>query len=306
MKRFIKNLALVVVPVVLFIIGLEIYMRALPNEYRYKSEWMEKNGDSVEAVVIGSSKAYYGIRPDCLSKKAFNLATISGRPDYDYWVLKKYAGKCKNLKLVVYNMFYELFFDPPFEECEEWPRASYYKIYWGCTRHSDLSRYALEVSSIFAIKEKLSMIRDDNGLPCDSLGFGLQMNSNYANPELLSSEVMINNAVKKHTATDYSYLDYNYGYVDSIAKICKEQNLRLLLISTPCSKQYVELCKNTPQFSKYMELVNKLKTEYGLEFVDFNNKDCFIDDDFYDSNHLNDIGAKKFSFMLDSIIEYNH
>lgn len=299
-------MALVVVPVILFLIGLEIYMRTLPNEYRYKSEWMEKNGDSVETIVLGSSKAYYGIRPDCLSSKAFNLATISGRPDYDYWVLQKYAGKCKSLKLVIYNMFYELFFDPPFEECEEWPRASYYKIYWGCPRHSALSRYALEISSIFAIKEKLSMNRGDDGMPCDSLGFGLQMNSKYGNPELLSSEDMIKNAVKKHTATDYRYMDYNYGYVERIAKVCKENNLRLILVSTPCTKKYMYLCKKNPQYSKFMELANKLTKDFGLEFVDFNQSDNFADDDFYDSNHLNEIGAKKLSLMLDSIIESNN
>ena len=301
MSRFFKNIFFFAIPVILFLVGLEFYMRALPNEYRYKAQWMDQHLDSVETLVLGSSKAYYGIRPDCFSTTAFNLATVSGRPDYDYEVLKKYAGKAKNLKTVIYPVFYEFFFDPPFEDCVEWPRAGYYQIYWDCHLHPLLSKYSLEIASIFAVKTKLADYKYYNGQTCDSLGFGLQSNSKYSNQDENAAKMEIIKSLQRHKAPDFTYEDYNYAYLEKTAILCSQNNIRLILVAMPCKKAYTDNLDKT-QNDEYHRLTQKLVSQYSLEFHDFTSNPQFSDSDFFDSNHLNEIGAAKLSTILNSLL----
>jgi hypothetical protein len=301
MPRFLKNIFLFAIPVILFLVGLEVYMRAMPNEYRYKAQWMERNIDSVETVILGSSKAYYGFRPDCFSSNAFNLATVSGRPDYDYEVLTKYAGKAKRLKTVIYPVFYELFFDPPFEECVEWPRAGYYQIYWDCHRHPLVSKYSLEIASFFAVKTKLAEYAYYNGETCDSLGYGLQTNTKYMNADESAANLEILKSLMRHKAEDFRYEDYNYSYLEKMAQLCRQNHLRLILVAMPCKKDYTSRL-DTAQNNEYHRLTQKLVNRYSLEFHDFTNYPDFIDSDFFDSNHLNENGAKKLSLIVNELI----
>lgn len=300
MPRFLKNITIFAIPVLIFLFGLEIYMRSMPNEYRYKAQWMEQHADSVETLILGSSKAYYGFRPDCFSSPTFNLATISGRPDYDYYVLEKYIDKTPQLKTVIYPVFYEIFFDPPFEDCVEWPRATYYKLYWDCPRHNFFSKYNLEISSLFAVKTKLDEFKTFNGETCDSLGYGLQMTTKYLDNKNLSSMEELLHTLKRHTAKDFTYEHFNYGYVEKIAKLCQQKKVRLLLVSTPCMKEYIDLC-DKKQYERFKALTKKLIADYNLDYYDFTNSSAFTKDDFFDSNHLNENGAKKLSSMIDTI-----
>ncbi len=301
MFRFLKYLLIFLLPIILVAVVAECYMRNLPNEYAFKDQWMRENGKSVETLVIGSSKGYYGVRPQLLSSKAFNLSTISERPDYDCFLLEKFVDSCPKLKTIIYPVFYEMFVDPPFEECEEWPRATYFKLYMDCPYHSGLSKYAFEISSITAIGEKYRNYKDDGGLGCDSLGYGLHCK--LRNPDMSESdwdEEAINAALR-HTNPESEYKAYNYEYVSRFADICNKKCLNLILVSFPCYNKYVERFDKS-QLDDFYKRINDVKTKYGAKFFDFMNDPRFVYDDFYDSNHLSQAGADKFTIILDSII----
>jgi hypothetical protein len=90
MKKFLKIFIYFFIPIVIASACLEVYMRHIPNSYKYKDEWMKKNGNTVETLILGSSHAYYGINPEYLSWKAFNLANVSQDLERDFFVLDKY------------------------------------------------------------------------------------------------------------------------------------------------------------------------------------------------------------------------
>ena len=54
MKKFLKNGLIFVFPLLLVLVPLEILLREVPNPYKYKYEWMQKNAPEVETLVLGS------------------------------------------------------------------------------------------------------------------------------------------------------------------------------------------------------------------------------------------------------------
>ena len=301
MKTFIKYALLFMLPIIILAIAAECFMRSIPNEYKYKNQWMNQHADSLETLVIGSSVGFYGVRPEFFSTNAFNLATISERPEYDYFLLKKYLPISKKLKNVVYPLFYEIFVDPPFEQSQEWPRASYFKIYMDCPYHSWLSKYSLETTSFTAMADKYNKYKLFQGKDCDSLGYGLhyQLKNKKMNPE--DSEADALKAVIARTNVDSKYKEYNYEYVCRVAQLCKENNIRLIMVAFPSTHTFNRL-RNKIQLNDFYKRVNQIVAKYNCELHDFSDDNSFTCDDFFDATHLTELGAKKLTIKIDSII----
>ena len=51
------------------------------------------------------------------------------------------------------------------------------------------------------------------------------------------------------------------------------------------------------------ELTHKFQQEYNLPYFDYLKDTRFVADDFYDSDHLSDVGAIKFTKFLDKDIK---
>ena len=94
--------------------------------------------------------------------------------------------------------------------------------------------------------------------------------------------------------------DKNREYLDKIIALCKSENVRLILVKTPSN--------STEEEKKYYNSVEKIATENGVEFVDYN---MYYDDigfdmalDFFDKRHLNIYGAEKFTEYFIKTTEY--
>lgn len=300
-RRFIKYFSLFALPILILAVAAELFLRSIPNPYKLKAQWMTDNSDSVEIVILGTSRAYYGIDPKCFSHKAFNLANISQRPDYDLFLMQKYVIPCKNIKTVIMPTFYEQFLEHPFEETVEWPRATYYKLYMGCDYHSDFSKYAFELSSLSAAKVKFDEYLL-GGESCDSLGFGLQYQLKYKDMNVWNQEGRVEKFVKANTVADTTYLQYNYRNIRKIAELAHKHNIRLVFVEMPCYKTYREMV-DSAQIALNKRLLNQIIADYNVDFFDFYDDPRFEDDDFFDFAHLSDVGAKKMTAILSKIVE---
>ena len=81
----------------------------------------------------------------------------------------------------------------------------------------------------------------------------------------------------------------------------KSRNIQLVLITTPCWYSYYDNL-NKEQLDKMNELTNRFKNEFDVPYFDYLKDPRFEADDFYDSNHLSDVGAIKFTKILDNDI----
>ena len=98
MKKFIKRAVIFSIPVVITIICIELLLRKIPNDYRYKNEYLENHSNEIEILFLGSSHVYYGVNPKYITYNSFNAANKSQSLDYDVKILQKFEKKLKNIK----------------------------------------------------------------------------------------------------------------------------------------------------------------------------------------------------------------
>ena len=105
MKRFLRNIALFVMPLLIIAAVLEIVAESLPNSYTYKRTYMEQHAGEIQTLFLGSSNAYDGLNPNVVPN-AFNLANSSQTIEDDYRLLSRYIDAMDSLQTVVLGLGY--------------------------------------------------------------------------------------------------------------------------------------------------------------------------------------------------------
>ena len=107
---------------------------------------------------------------------------------------------------------------------------------------------------------------------------------------------------KKHTVKSFKLYNYNIKTLHKIINLCKRKKIKVVFITTPTHNSYYQhLNKN--QLEITTKSISKLvKDNSNCEYLDFLKSEKFTKKDFYDADHLNEIGAKKLSFLLNSKI----
>ena len=302
MKQFLIYIGSLLLSVVFFLGVGEYLARQAPNPYKYKEEWMQIHHSEVNTLVFGGSQCFYGIKPELLSGVSFNLANVSQGLEYDLYLLKRYESP--NLKTVIIPISYPTLFAEKLEDGSEWYRAIFYKIYMDYPDHSVFSKYNYEFSNYRTFIGKIQkylLSSTDTGN--DEWGWGntyLLRNKNIKNWDS-GEEARI--AIQRHTYHDLSRAEVNNLTLIQLIKECKRRNINIVLITTPCWHTYNELL-NKQQYYKMVEIINEVVKEYGITYIDYSSDNRFEENDFYDSNHLSDIGADKFSRILNEDLKY--
>ena len=308
MKPFYIYCISILFPIILFFSIGEYLVRQVPNPYKYKEYWMEKHQKEVETLIMGGSQTFYGVKPNLLEGKAFNLANTSQGLEYDYFILNRFS--CPYLKTIIIPISYLTMFQGPLEEGIEWYRAIFYKIYMDYPEHSSFSRYNFEFTNqkIFLGKlEKyykgLAGLTYNKGY--DEWGWGNEYLLSKKKYNIWNDGTEAETAVKRHTPKDWNRAlkraEINTKRLRDIANTCKEKQITLILITTPCWHSYVELLDKR-QLNKTYELIKQIQKDYDVVYFDYLKDKRFEANDFFDSNHLSEIGAEKFTIILNNDI----
>ena len=295
MKKFLIILLAFFIPVLCVLAGLEYMVRKAPNEYQYKAQWMEKNADRVETLILGTSHAFYGINPSYLGPNAFSLAASAQSLQYDEFLFFKYAPKCKNLKTVILPISYFTLFSRDMEDGSEWWRVINYKVYMDCPYHSSFSKYNFFISNSEPFRAKLTkIIKGNTIIECDSLGFGYPI---YRKSTPTLDDASVATWVKHHTAKDFSYVEKNKQHILRIVDYCQSNHVRLVIVTTPTWKTYYERL-NHSQLKVISEFIELLISKYDITYLNYIQDKRFIATDFTDCNHMSCDGARKLSELL--------
>ena len=94
------------------------------------------------------------------------------------------------------------------------------------------------------------------------------------------------------------------GYISNLNKALKNKGISLIIIQLPKSKYYM---KNVPKqlMVQNDRLLDSMYRFMDIPYYNFTNDPNYTDQDFRDVNHLNYVGAKKFSETLSKIIGKN-
>jgi hypothetical protein len=111
MKVFVLKIMNFLYPIIIVIVGGEIYLRNINTVYSEKLGGLLKNSDSIEVLIIGNSHACYGISPTNFSMNTYNIAQSNQSIYFDKRITLKYINRLVNLKFVLISVdFHSLYF----------------------------------------------------------------------------------------------------------------------------------------------------------------------------------------------------
>lgn len=261
----------------------------------------------LDTLVIGSSHALRSIKPTVLNEKlntkAYNLSSPLMSMYGRYVMLEKEINR-NPVKTVYLEISYNALtldrktlglegdlyvlgrFDNVFERINFFTNAftpeEYRKV---------LSDIIVRSKNSFSIHNTIEQYK--------TFGY-LSMPSNN---QLLSDEVK--EKVKNTKVLDTKIKEESLNYFDKIIKLCKENDIRVILVVTPVTERMILEYSNLDDiFSQYIDLAK----EYNCEYYDFNldkNRMKLYSEEssFYDNTHMSDSGAEIFSNRLTEIIE---
>lgn len=305
MKKFIKYCLYFVLPILIAAIPLEYMIRQIPNPYKYKYEWMQNNAEDVEILILGSSQAMYGIRPDYMAGKAFNLAFESQVVAYDYFLVKKFSSKYKKLKTIILPIsYFTLFYR--FEDLDSWWKCRYHHIYMDCNYHPYSLKYNFELSHYPSAMKKLKSyigrtLRNQNHNIIDKYGWGNTYLFSKRNTHDITDTQKVLSTIKWQTANDWTHIDEIVSSLNNIINFCKSNHIDLFLITPPAWHTYYDNL-DIRQYTKMHQLIDSVRLANDLQYFDYLKDKRFTFDDFYDNSHLNEEGAIKFTKILDEDI----
>jgi hypothetical protein len=302
MKRFFLKSGLFLLPLLLCYAVVEVKLAGLPNTYSQKRTDFEQQLPGIQILVLGPSHALHGIDPSRFSHAGYNLANASQTIYYDKELTLKYLDKLQSLKLVIIPISYNSLYTQ-LDDSKESFRCWFYSKYWGI-ESPGMARLDLRRYSNIALYTPQTTL--------EFLGKGFHVN--------LTEGLASNGYLKYDTAGSRNNISFTLGAkrVELYRRMMKEEhfaeNTELLTqLVTTLRQRDIQVCFITipvfKTFAKYCEpavfesntaALRDICSRHGCGYKNYFNDSRFTVSDFYDNDHLNFIGAARFSAILDS------
>ena len=302
MRKFIHNVTIFGIILLLMNVAIEFLLFMRPNEYSYKRTYVEEHINDISCLLLGNSHIVQALTPNILGDSVFNMAIIGRGLVYDVELAKRYVPQMNQLEFLVMPLDYVRFY---FGREKNNPNEKGKLSGLGKTRKCMYYKYmGIQVDGFWYWSEMLNskldymkrfLKKDKDARECDSLGYVkrslLEKKDGWENrnlPKIIDTTL---NAGRKSQELLYT----NYC---TLAELAKNQGARLILLFTPLYKTYND-ATNLVVLKEMASFVDSLKQKYpNIEYYDYSKDKRFVDEDFQDASHLNDIGATKFSYIV--------
>jgi hypothetical protein len=302
MYKFIKRLVLFSSPVLVGMIVFEILLKSIPNDYSFKSDYLDKKSNTVEVLFLGNSHFYFGINPIHITRKSFNGAHVSQSLNYDFAILEKYKEQWGNLKYIIIPIDYFSMYSSIEDTKENW-RVKNYSIYYDI--HINKSYW----TSFEVFNDKFSnnasrvikyFFYQESDIACNKLGFGTYHKSKDSKNLFQTGEA----AAKRHTVHIENNMSFskNVKTIHSIIAFAKKQNSIIIFVTCPAYYTYKENLEPNQLNSTLNTIEQLVANNPNTYYYNFLTDTTFVAADYYDGDHLNDIGAKKLTLKIDRIL----
>jgi hypothetical protein len=300
MKKFTKETFIFILPLIVSVFLMEFLLRHIPNDYRLKKRYLDTNSDKIEILFLGNSHAFYGLNPEYCKHNCFNAGYITQSFDLDLEILQKYEQNWSGLKIIVIPVSYFSFIESLKTSPESW-RIKNYIIYYGIKASKVLTYYSEVLSNTFSINLRRITsyyIKGKSAITCNDLGWGVSYNS--VNPQNLIETGK--EAATRHTIKDYKYFNENVSALKSIIVFGQRHNIKIVLFTPPAFETYVTNL-NIDQLEKTIQAAENISQQNdNCYYYNLLEDKSFSESDFYDADHLNEIGAKKLTLIIENLI----
>lgn len=298
MRRFLKDIFIIMLLIVLGCLALECAISKVPNEFSVKYNYLLTNMDSIETLILGHSQVEGGINPHTYAPRAYNMAHRGAWIYYDMKLVQQIVPNMKNIHTIIYSMGYDFpwgFLSPHYQLN---PLSKEYIFYHARYMHIRYDRFPDNIiysSALLTNHLKFSNFMEATSTR-DSLGFDhhdyqIHLSDWWQD----ASKVHVDNI---GDSSLYKYVDEYTDCLKEIAKVCMENEVRLVVVTTPCYKTYLR--DVTPEgVSTCFSIIEKVKKDYPIEYYHYLDDSDFRSDSlYYDCSHLNYFGAEVFTERL--------
>lgn len=301
MLRLIKYIFLLLIFVFVIMIGYEIQLRKIPNDYKVKANYLKQKGEKIETLILGSSHTFYGVNPH-LIPNAYNLSHSSKSYDLDWKILKNYEKYLPNLKTIILPSSYFSYVHTVGSSSQRHLLKNY-ELYY----EIDIDEYDLSLNSeLFSMpfsdnftRYKDYLLNENNKITIDDKGF-VKKRKKF-NEQAYNSVRNVN----KHTdKLSYENINKNYLGLTNILDFANNNNIQVILVTTPVAPVYRKNV-DKEQYNYWKQTTDRIVKNYkNVKWVDFFEDDTiFKKSDFVDTDHLSLLGANKVTKELKKYIE---
>lgn len=298
MKKLLTHISLFLIPILIVWVLAEVFYRTVENNYTYKYEQISKNKD-IEVLILGDSHTFYGINPEWLSLKAFNLSNVSQTIYFDKLLLEQQINQLNSLKYVIIAVEYTTLSQADNTQEDIWRKYFYSTqmdlevplIHW-----YNPKKYSLALTRKLDRTWQAFTEYQNKGtlVSCDANGWGNTYGSTVDSTEMSRLARVV---TKKHEdgSLDFSL---NTQRIQQMIDLCQSKNIKVLLVNMPSVPEYVSLL-NAKKWIKIDSVCSKLesKNENVVRINLLRNKHFKLED-FQDADHLNTHGAKKCTLTI--------
>ena len=290
---------------------IETLLRDIPNDYHNKKLLIEDKKAHIETLILGSSHAYVGLNPAVFSSPTFNLAYSSQTIDLDEKLFNAYKNKLPKLKNVLLPISY-FSYVLALEDGSSADKIKNYNIYYSVYSHTHLLKNQLEILHESLEKNftrfEQYYLKNQSEIKIDQNGF---IAKRFIKPKMDLNE-RANHAIQNHQKNLQDPLIQqriieNIQSIENIAIWCQNNQVQLVLISTPTTPNYVQQLEQKQLLhwrNTTMYLAKKYPTTITwLNYLEHN--ESFDSIDFQDADHLSAQGAEKLSKLVEFQLKQN-
>ena len=188
---------------------------------------------------------------------------------------------------------------------EKW-RVKNYSIYYDINENKKFEDHFEILNEKFS--DNLDRLKNyyfdkTNDFTSNKLGAGIQAHS--ASTQTLAETGK--SAAKRHTINimNNPWFNKNLETINVIIEFAKQRNAKVIFITCPAYYTYVENLQAN-QLNNTIKLISRISIlNSNTSYYNFLKDSSFTDKDFYDADHLNKNGARKFTIKIDSLISIN-
>jgi len=298
MRRLFLKAFLLLLPFAVILAIIEVRLRQIPNSYAAAKTELDRKQAEVEILVTGASHALNGVTAEALSRPAFNIANGSQSLHYDTELVMKYADSMPKLKLVVFAISYHSLEYKLSNSIERW-RSGFYRQVYGIPGEDGDGGFQLTDYSYIALYTPKEAFRQALG----SLKGGNVVNASgeraIDKTEMEVSDDFGRRRVQLHE-TQMRPIDIA-GNVSALERACTrlaQKNVAVVFITIPAHRTYYQGI-NQGNYQRMQETTKSIAGKCLAPYLNYLHDQRFAEDDFINSDHLNEKGALKFTKILD-------
>jgi hypothetical protein len=296
MRIFLIKLVIFLFPLILIFSFFEFKLRTFNSLYKQKIQGLESNGKNIEILILGSSHLQRGCNPYYFSLPAYNMAFGFQPLYYDQKIIENEIKFLPNLKYVIIEVSYHSLYMLSAGE-----RDYFYKYYYNINPYKRQSFWKQNISHFMFVYDLSTAVDILTSKP-EKLTNGYWNNDTTIYEdfnEAAGKDKMIRWA--RLANFDSAYAEINVQILEKLISMLKQRNIIPILVSPPLSKfcnRYID----EAILDHNLSLINRIVSKYQVAYFNLQDSKYLIDEDFYDVDHLNLGGSRKFTKALDSLL----